>query len=289
MPYLCCKVCGDCYQLKPGESSDDYGICHCGGEIFYTETKPSDYEEDSVRHSSSDSRRQRRLIIVLSPLIVLMVICASLVAIYMPLNFSGTDPTVIGSDYRGDVTKEVYPSNTSAGSKVVVIVTGIHPREKLSIRVSDDLTKKYNLSPDQQIIHYRIKVKDHPEIFNEGRSNGEALAAQYVLPDIKKTKADVVIVFHDHEPGYGEGYFIATPEMDSASVSYAEKIRNGLGDFNYYKSSINSLHGTSAIRFSNPVAKAGYKTLVYEIPGLDSYQKAYNQSKRLLDVSFRLI
>ena len=61
----------------------------------------------------------------------------------------------------------------------------------------------------------------------------ESLVHDFVNKDIGKTHSKAVIISHSHMEGYGEGYYLATPEMDSASVSIAEKISKN-SDFNYY-------------------------------------------------------
>ena len=77
---------------------------------------------------------------------------------------------------------------------------------------------------------------------------------------------DAVIISHSHNPYYGEGFYIATPEMDDASVTIAEKI-NQTSDFNYYPVTGNETYkSTSAVLVSKPIAQAGYPTFVYEIP-----------------------
>ena len=48
-----------------------------------------------------------------------------------------------------------------------------------------------------------------------------------------KSDPDLVIIGHDHEPGYGEGYYIATPTMDNASVDLAEEVTGDIG-FNLF-------------------------------------------------------
>ena len=88
----------------------------------------------------------------------------------------------------------------------------------------------------------------------------------YVNPDVTTSDADAVIISHSHNADYGEGFYVATPEMDNASVEMAEKIEKN-SDFNYYPVTGNeSYKSTSAVLVSKPIAQAGYPTLVYEIP-----------------------
>jgi hypothetical protein len=69
MRYLKCKECGGVYELREGESPEDFDVCYCGGEIEYhlsrdelnerSEYVPSD-EEIARRHASN-----RNLLIIL--------------------------------------------------------------------------------------------------------------------------------------------------------------------------------------------------------------------------------
>jgi hypothetical protein len=131
-------------------------------------------------------------------------------------------------------------------------------------------------------VHYDIQVTKSPQDYYLGRKNGEGLAAQYILPDILKNNYDVVLVCHNHEPGYGSGFYLATPKMDAGSVVLAEKIVKILPEFNYYRATSAMEPGTSTLSFTGPVANAGYRTLVYEIPDLASNQEAREETDRLL-------
>ena len=106
----------------------------------------------------------------------------------------------------------------------------------------------------------------NPEDYNEGRANGESLVHDFVNPHVTASDADAVIISHSHNPTYGEGFYLATPEMDSASVDIAKKISES-SDFNYYPVTGNETYkSTSAVLVSKPIAQAGYPTFVYEIP-----------------------
>ena len=117
--------------------------------------------------------------------------------------------------------------------------------------------------------NYEIRYASHPEDaknYDKGRANGEALVHDYVNPDVTSSDADAVIISHSHNPNYGEGFYVATPDMDDASVGIAEKISQ-TSDFNYYPVTGNETYkSTSAVLVSKPIAEAGYPTFVYEIP-----------------------
>ena len=87
-------------------------------------------------------------------------------------------------------------------------------------------------------------------------------------------------------PGYGTGFYLATPKMDAGSVDLAEKVTNILPDFNYYRATSSMEPGTSTLSFTGPVADAGYRTLVYEIPDLATNQDAQEKTKELIGAIF---
>ena len=225
--------------------------------------------------------------------IIIFIICFSIIGIagvtYILTNSHNPNSTVIGSDNKGYVTKEVYASNDANKPKIAVI-TGIHPREKISIAPVESLIKNYASTHNVEVTDYSIHVLDHPEDFNVGRNNGEELAAQYIVPDIKKSDYKLVIIFHAHQQGYGDGFYIATPSMDNKSVELAKNVKKTLPSFNYYQASKNKHYkATSVIRVSDPIANEGYPTFVYEIPEQNTTENATEMTNKLLDSCFNNI
>ena len=171
--------------------------------------------------------------------------------------------TTLGNTSIGTV--EVGISGNENATKCIALITGIHPREKLSIDPEIEAAKQFG-NNDVKILHYKVTVTQNPEDYNEGRANGESLVHDYVNPHVTSSDADAVIISHSHNPNYGEGFYLATPAMDSQSVSIAQKISDS-SDFNYYPVTGNETYkSTSAVLVSKPIAEAGYPTFVYEIP-----------------------
>ena len=178
-------------------------------------------------------------------------------------NYNEIEYTTLGNTSIGTV--EVGISGNENATKCIALITGIHPREKLSIDPEIEAAKQFG-NNDVKIIHYKVTVTENPEDYNEGRANGESLVHDYVNPHVTSSDADAVIISHSHNPNYGEGFYLATPEMDSASVDIATKISQSSG-FNYYPVTGNETYkSTSAVLVSKPIAQAGYPTFVYEIP-----------------------
>ena len=179
--------------------------------------------------------------------------------------YENTPYNLLGNNSLGTVEKIIY-GNESANN-TIALITGIHPREKLAINPEIKAAKEFvNETDDVKIIHYQVNVTKNPKNYKKGRANGESLVHDFVNPDVTHSDADCVIISHSHVDWYGEGFYLATPEMDNASVTIAQKINNTT-DFGYYPRTGNeSYKSTSAVLVSKPIAQAGYPTFVYEIP-----------------------
>lgn len=203
--------------------------------------------------------------------------------------YNSGDHSIIGSDSTGYVTKDVYSHYGLQGTKIAVI-TGMHPREDLSKTIIPSVIKFYALTHNVEIVNYQVTVTDNPDDFNDGRNNGESLAAQYIIPDIKKSNYGLVLIGHDHEQGYGEGYYIATPTMDSKSVTLAENVHALMPSFNYYKRNTEKKTQSSSItKVDNPITQSGTPVFVYEIPEWHNGFEAFLNSYNLIDSSFKIL
>lgn len=196
---------------------------------------------------------------------------------------TGSSGSVLGNTTNGTVEKFVY--GDASANKSIALITGIHPREPLSIDPEIKAAKEYVQDhKDVKIIHYQTNVTKNPQDYEEGRANGESLIHDYVNPDVAKSDADCVIIAHSHMPTYGEGFYLATPEMDNASVEISEKISNE-SDFNYYPVTGNEEYkSTSAVLVSKPIAQSGHPTFVYEIPENITEQDSTDKAKELFDL-----
>ena len=244
-----------------------------------------------------NSMIKKKLIVIALCAIIITVIAASL------NTASSTKHTTLGSDSRGDVIKDVYTPNNTLSSKLanitgtssqkkvkVAVVTGIHPRETLSINASNAVVKDYAKSHNVEIVHYTIIVHENFDYYTSGRNKGQGLAADYILPDVVKSDYDLVIICHDHKKGYGDGFYIATPLMDNKSVTLAEKVDNAMSGLRYLPSDSNPKNkGTSTEVFTKPLAASGHPTFVYESPEWVSYSEDYNVTYNLIDTCYKLI
>ena len=194
----------------------------------------------------------------------------------------------IGSNEMGYVTKDIY--NHYGSEQTIILITGIHPRENLAINPEIESVKRFALTHNARMVNYNVTVTKDSEDYKNSRYNGEHLVSEFVLPDIYKSKADAVIISHSHIEGYGEGFYIATPAMDEASVKLAENIKNSESEFNYYKTPENTTYESTSIELvSKPLADAGYPTLVYEIPENITEQESTDRTYDLLVKTYDLL
>jgi len=196
-------------------------------------------------------------------------------------NYNEITYTTLGNTSIGTV--EVGISGNESAPKCIALITGIHPRETLSIDPEIEAAKQFG-NDDVKILHYKVTVTQNPEDYEEGRANGESLVHDYVNPHVTSSDADAVIISHSHIPEYGEGFYLATPEMDNASVTIAKNIESKSG-FNYYPVTGNETYkSTSAVLVSKPIAQAGFPTFVYEVPEDVSESEVTDKTKELFDL-----
>ena len=213
--------------------------------------------------------------------IAILLVIGALIYVTTP-KYAEIDYTTIANTSIGTV--EVGIAGNESAETSIALITGIHPRETLSIEPEIQAAKEYG-NDDVKIINYKVTVTQNPQDYEKGRANGESLVHDYVNPSIMESDVDAVIISHSHIPEYGEGFYLATPEMDDASVNIASSIRDS-SDFNYYPvTGTETYKSTSAVLVSKPIAQAGYPTFVYEIPEDISEWTATEKTKEL----FRLI
>ena len=196
-------------------------------------------------------------------------------------NYNEISYTTLADTDIGSV--EVGISGNESAPVAIALITGIHPRETLSIEPEIEAAKEYG-NDNVKIINYKVTVTDHPDDYSIGRANGESLVHDFVNPHVTSSDADAVIISHSHIASYGQGFYLATPEMDDVSVNIAGQINNTT-DFNYYPVTGNETYkSTSAVLVSKPIAQAGYPTFVYEIPEDISERTATDKTKELFDL-----
>ena len=220
---------------------------------------------------------------------MIIILFIGIIAAGLFMLYNSSEHSKLGSDTRGYVTKDVYNHYGTSGPTIAVI-TGMHPRETSAKTVVPNVIKLYALTHNVQIVNYQVTVTDSPQDFTTGRHNGEGLVAKYVVPDIAKSNCSLAIIVHDHERGYGNGYYIATPTMDTKSVALAETVHTLLPDFNYYQRNTDEKAQSSSItKVDTPIVTTGTPVFVYEIPEWLGTADVFSNSNRLIDASFNTL
>lgn len=220
-------------------------------------------------------------------LFIILLIILILGVLGIGFYFLGAHSEQIGSNDLGHVDKTTY-NFYGADSPKIIVISGMHSRENLHKSVLPPTCLSFALTHKCQVINYQVTVTSSPDDFNIGRANGESLVHDFVVSDIQKDGgADVTIIGHDHEDGYGEGYYIATPTMDDASLNLADKVCSDIG-FNHYKrNSSSTSKSTSISAVDYPILNAGSPVFVYEIPEFDSNRDALSNSYNLLSELYK--
>jgi len=214
---------------------------------------------------------------------ILLFILVFLAVVFLWANIS--EHTELGSDNRGSVTKDVY-SHYGTPTVRIAVITGMHPREELASNMVPQAIKLFALLNRVEIADYHVTVQDQPDNFTIGRNNGEAMVAQYAISDIIQSNYQLVIVSHDHEQGYGEGYYIATPTHDDKSLSIGEAVHQLLSYFNFYPGSNNvKAQASSIIVVDYPITNAGIPVLVYEMPEWHNFLESLYHTYKLIQAS----
>ncbi len=280
MTYLCCDKCEKCYELQPGESPEDfYPTCDCGG-VLKVYNNLDDFNNRNMSPKKTGRRGFKSKF-----LIILIIFAVTVVLAYSWANIENTS-TLLGSNNLGSVSKIVYTHPGVSGPKIAV-VTGMHPREISAKEVVPGVVKSYAETHNVEIVNYQVKVTQDPQDFAVGRQNGQDLVAQYVIPDIKNSDYSMVIIVHDHEQGYGNGYYIATPSMDAKSVALGQSVHSLLPDFNYYtRNTDQTPEGSSITQVDDPIVATGTPVFVYEIPEWLGNSDVSKNSSRLIDAVF---
>lgn len=203
-------------------------------------------------------KRKTKIIIILL-FLIFGAIFVSGSGLFIPdANYATIADTNIG-------TVEVGIYGDPNATNCIALITGIHPRETLAIDPEINAAKQF-AGDNVKIIHYKVTVTQDAQDYSQGRANGESLVHDYVNPNVTASDADAVVISHSHIPEYGEGFYVATPAMDDASVRIAQNIEDS-SDFNYYPVTGGETYkSTSAVLVSKPIANAGYPTFVYEVP-----------------------
>lgn len=169
-------------------------------------------------------------------------------------------------------------------SKVkIAYVIGMHPLESKSHRaLFEKLTSKSDLKNCYYL--YNINVNDDSSE-TEGRLEGQLLAQEFIRDDIIDKKYDLFLDIHSNRGPQGPGdyqitNFIFAPGFDEKSSEYMNQIIDNMDEIVYYAPEFRS----SPPYITEPTAKAGIPTLVYECYSSEDFDFTCMLAEKLVSV-----
>ncbi|MDR0911051.1 MAG: adhesin [Methanobrevibacter sp.] len=192
--------------------------------------------------------------------------------------------SVLGSNNYGFVQLLGPFGNTSSDIKIAYII-GVHPAEHKihSLFFESLLNSSSSLKYSYYI--YKINIADGENAsYGNGRSNGQYLARDFIVPDIKSKANEYKLVVdihsnHGRNGGtYDETNFIFAPLNDSKSKAIAEILISKIPPLVYYYPSSQ----TSPNFVTIPIQKAGIPAIIYETYIYESEDTTLNYINKLI-------
>lgn len=165
----------------------------------------------------------------------------------------------------------------------IAYVIGMHPLESKSHRaLFEKLTSKEDLKNCYWL--YNINVIDKNSQ-TEGRLEGQLLAQEFIRDDIINKKYDLFLDIHSNRGPQGPGdyqitNFVFAPGFDEKSSEYMNRILDDMDEIVYYAPEFRS----SPPYITEPTAKAGIPTIVYECYSSEDFNLTCSLAERLVDV-----
>jgi len=178
----------------------------------------------------------------------------------------GSDTTLttvkfLGESDYGFVVRYGPYGNTNSPVKVAYVV-GVHPME-----VQAHQAMMSEITSDKSLKHcyyiYQVTVTKNKDDYNQGRINGQQLALDYAVLDIKKGKYSMVVDVHSTKGDYPETRFISVPADDARSLLLAHLIVQKIPWLVFYVPPFDG-GPTSGPYVTIPIIQSGTPAMVYE-------------------------
>lgn len=194
---------------------------------------------------------------------------------------TGYESRLIGEDELGSVHLHGPFGNLDSDIKIAYLI-GMHPLESKSHRaLFEKLTCKGDLNYCYFL--YNINVNDKTTE-SEGRDEGQLLALKFVRDDIIDKNFDLFLDIHSNRGAHGPGdykitNFVFAPGFDEKSSKYMNEIINKIDEIIYYAPEFRS----SPPYITEPTAKAGIPTVVYECYSYEPMDLTLDLAEKLVD------
>lgn len=189
---------------------------------------------------------------------------------------------LLGENELGSVYVHGPFGNVESDVKIAYLI-GMHPLESKSHRA---LFEKLIARNDLNYCYYlyNINVLDKTSD-SEGRDEGQFLAQEFVQKDIISKNYDLFLDIHSNRGPDGPGDYIITnflfaPGFDDESIEFMEKILAEIEEIVYYAPEFRS----SPAFITEPTAKAGIPTLVYECYSSEPFDFTLKLAEKLISV-----
>lgn len=189
---------------------------------------------------------------------------------------------LLGENELGSVYVHGPFGNVESDVKIAYLI-GMHPLESKSHRA---LFEKLIARNDLNYCYYlyNINVLDKTSD-SEGRDEGQFLAQEFVQKDIISKNYDLFLDIHSNRGPDGPGDYVITnflfaPGFDDESIEFMEKILAEIEEIVYYAPEFRS----SPAFITEPTAKAGIPTLVYECYSSEPFDFTLKLAEKLISV-----
>lgn len=186
---------------------------------------------------------------------------------------------VLGETDYGTVTKEGPYGNASSPNRIAYIV-GVHPLEYQAHNALVESVKSQNNSLKNCYYIYRINVTSDADNYDPGRANGQALAYNYVVPDVKNSSIDLAIDVHSNEGNYQEKWFLFIPGQSEKAESIAYAIKNETNWLTVYSPP----NPTSPAYVTLPLIQAGIPAIIYETYTYESVEQTQKHADEIVSI-----
>ncbi|HNS25394.1 MAG TPA: hypothetical protein PKK85_04920 [Methanobacteriaceae archaeon] len=188
---------------------------------------------------------------------------------------------ILGVDDRGYVVRRGPYGNPNATITIAYIL-GVHPLEYESHRAIRTAVMERKNSLSYKYYVYDVNVLRDRYDYDLGRTYGQELARDYVVPDIVNQEFELVIDVHSNRGNYSEKVFITSLVSDKDSDNASLQIVSKLPWLKRYRPPAEP-GPTSGPYVSIPLIRSGTPTLVYETYRYDQYDLVLWQAFNLVD------
>ena len=192
------------------------------------------------------------------------------------------DSRLIGENDLGSVHVHGPFGNIDSNVKIAYVI-GMHPLESKSHRA---LFEKLTSNDDLKYCYYlyNINVNDKSSE-TEGRLEGQLLAQEFIRDEIIGKGYDLFLDIHSNRGSHGPGEykitnFVFAPGFDEKSSEFMNRIIDSMDGIVYYAPEFRS----SPPYITEPTAKAGIATLVYECYSYEPYDVTLQLAEKLVGV-----